>query len=367
MLIKELVEVYSPEKLLLKNIRKLSADLPEVRFMEVCGTHTMAIARNGIRQMLPDNVKLLSGPGCPVCVSTPEQIDQAIEICRLHEVTILTFGDMLRVPGGRGESLADLRRQGHDVRIVYSPLDCLTIAKADLERKFLFLSVGFETTAPTVAATILRASAEKIRNLFFLSMHKLIPPAMEELLLDARCNVNGFLCPGHVSAIIGLQPYKELSEKYGAPCVIGGFEGIDILQSLEMLLRQVKFGPNAEIQYHRCVKPQGNPKAVALMYSVFDASNSEWRGIGNINISGLSIKDEFADLDANLHFKVKVRPQTGKSNCICGDILKGLKLPGDCRLINKACFPDRPVGPCMVSSEGACAAYYKYEQYRTAA
>lgn len=367
MRIKELVEKYTPEKLFMNNIREVASSLPEVRLMEVCGTHTMSIARNGIKHLLPGNIKLISGPGCPVCVSTAEQIDQSIEMAKRYDVSVLTFGDMLRVPGSNGDSLANLRLRGHDIRVIYSPLDCLRIAEENPSRKYLFLSVGFETTAPIAAATIIKARDMKLHNLFFFSMHKLIPPAMEELLLDENCNIDGFICPGHVSAIIGLNPYTELSNKYGAPCTVTGFEAIDVLQGIEMLLDQIVNGANADIQYKRCVKSEGNQTALNIMGTVFDTVKAGWRGIGTIKDSGLSIKEEFSLFDAEIAFSVPVKPADQKTKCICGQILKGIKSPSDCSLMNKACFPDRPIGPCMVSSEGACAAYYKYENIRLAA
>lgn len=353
---------------LMAAIRQLAEKLPQTKIMEVCGTHTMSIARSGIRQILPENIKLISGPGCPVCVSTSEQIDKAIKVSSYPNTKILTFGDMLKVPGSSGYSLGTARASGADVNVVYSPLDCLKYAAADSQKNFIFLGVGFETTAPTIAATIKYAHESKIKNLFFLNFLKVMPPPMEALLMDNETEIDAFICPGHVSAIIGANAYKQIVDKFGTPCVASGFEGTDILQTIKMLLHQLnKHYATAEIQYKRCVKPEGNPEALRLMYSIFDIEDTNWRGLGKIKNSGLAINKKYMSLNAENNFDLTIKTSNKKSRCICGEILKGKNSPGDCPLIYKACTPQSPVGPCMVSSEGACAAYFKYERFTVAA
>jgi hydrogenase expression/formation protein HypD len=340
-------------------IQEDSKGLEPINFMEVCGTHTMAVERFGIRRMLPENVRLISGPGCPVCVTPKNYVDKAIALTELKDIIVFSFGDMLKVPG-TNSNLLEQKSKGR-VKMVYSPLDAVEFAEKNPDKKIVFLGIGFETTAPTVAATIKYAKKKRRKNFFVYSAHKIMPPPMKLLAKDRRINIKGFLCPAHVSAIIGLRPYTEISKKYGMACVISGFEPLDILQSILMLIRQVKFkNPKVENQYNRVVKPSGNVKAIRLIDEVFSIKDSEWRGMGVIPQSGLGISKRYADFDAekNMDFpEVKTRSDKG---CICGSILKGIKIPLECRLFSKECTPESPQGACMVSSEGTCAACYKY-------
>ena len=334
----------------------------KINIMEVCGTHTMAISRYGLRQLIPETINLISGPGCPVCVTPTVDIDRILEIMKQYDVSLFTFGDMLRVPGTES-SLYLKKAEGRDINICYSPLDALDYARKNPDRKIIFLAIGFETTIPLTAVIAKRAYLEKITNFYIFNTHKLIPEALELLANDKEIKINAFLCPGHVSAIIGSGPYKFLADKYGIPCVISGFEPEDILQSIAMILEQIKKEtPEIEIQYKRVVKEEGNPAAVKLIYEIFDKSDSTWRGLGNIPGSGLKLKKKFSGFDARIRFPVKITGSAEPAGCECGNVLKGIKKPFECRLFSKICRPESPVGPCMVSSEGSCAAYYKYER-----
>jgi hydrogenase expression/formation protein HypD len=317
--------------------------------MEVCGTHTVAIARYGLRGMMPENVTLLSGPGCPVCVTANRDIDLAIEIGRQPGVTLTTFGDMVKVPGSRS-SLAREKADGRDVRIVYSPLDAVDLAGSDASLNVVLLGVGFETTAPTVAAAVKAAERLGLTNFSVLSMHKTVPLALEALVNDPQVAVDGFILPGHVSTIIGPEPYAPLAERYHVPGVIAGFEPIDVLQAVLMLARQISDGrAEIEIGYKRGVRPGGNPTARSL--------------IGVIPGTGLAFRPEFAAFDAARRFDVTPEEPREIPGCQCGDVLRGILLPYQCRLFAKGCTPEHPIGPCMVSSEGSCAAYYRYTDY----
>ena len=334
----------------------------KINIMEVCGTHTQAFFRFGLDKILPDNLRLISGPGCPVCVSTQEYIDNAISLARNKDVIILTFGDMLRIPGTYS-TLEKERASFGNVRVVYSALDSLKVAKLNPGKKVVFLAVGFETTAPTIALSIISAKKVNLENLFFLSSLKLIPAAMEHLLRDESLNLHGFLCPGHVSAIIGTRPYEFIPSRYKIGCCIAGFEPLDILEGIYFLIRQIiTKSPRVKNQYVRVVTREGNPKAKSIISEVFELSGASWRGLGKIPESGLAIKKKFSRFDAEKEFGLKssVRQRQHATRCRCADILKGLISPSDCPLFSKACSPDNPVGPCMVSSEGACNAYYKY-------
>lgn len=358
------VDEFRNKKLVLSFSKEIKRLIPkrEVSIMEVCGTHTHNFMRFGLRKFLPDNLKFISGPGCPVCVSSPEYIDQAIAYSKLSGVIMLSFGDMLRVPG-RISSLEKERGAGADVRVVYSPLDALTVAKNNPEKKVIFLAVGFETTAPAFALTIIRAKKDKIKNLFFFTSLKLIPAAMRYLAVDKELKLDGFLCPGHVSSIIGTKPYEFLPKKFRLGCCISGFEPVDILESLSMLLKQIKADrPKVDNQYARAVRTQGNPQAQKIIRNVFEEENSLWRGLGIIKRSGLKIKNDFAQFDAEKEFHIGSRQQAAgrRLKCKCSDILKGKAQPKDCVLFKKTCTPDKPYGPCMVSAEGACNAHYKY-------
>jgi len=332
----------------------------ELRFMEVCGSHTVAIFKSGIRDLLPGKIKLVSGPGCPVCVTAVEDIDRAVAIARQPGVILATFGDMLRVPGSHA-SLQTARAEGADVRVVYSPFDALTAARSNPGKKVVFFAAGFETTSPAVAATLDRAVEAGTENFFIYSVHKTIPLAMRALLDTPELGIDGFLCPGHVSAIIGAAPYGFIPGQYGRPAVIAGFEPVDILQSTLMMVNQIMAGrPRVEIQYLRAVSGEGNPKAVELLYRYFEPSDSNWRGIAVIPGTGLKLKDEFQAHDAEKYFDVKVGEPRYVKGCSCGLVLQGIKTPPECALFGRACTPETPVGACMVSYEGSCAAYYKY-------
>lgn len=338
------------------------APLKPVNIMEVCGTHTMNFCRFGLGSLLPKNVKLISGPGCPVCVSSQSYIDQAIALARRPDTIILSFGDMLRVPG-TNTSLEKERAEGADVHTVYSPLDSIKIAKANPDKKVIFLAIGFETTAPTIALSIIAAKNAKIKNLSFFSCLKIMPPPMEAILKDKRINIQGFLCPGHVSAIIGVKPYEFIPKKYGIGCCISGFEPVDMLEGIYILLKQIKNkAPKVQNQYKRVVPNQGNPRAQKIIAQVFKIADVYWRGLGVIPESGLKIRREFAQFDTEKVFVLRRAPGAGRRapKCRCGDVLKGLISPKACPLFMKACSPDNPIGPCMVSLEGACNAYYKY-------
>lgn len=329
--------------------------------MEVCGTHTMAIGRFGLRARLPADLRLISGPGCPVCVTPVEQIDQVIAMARQPGVTVVTFGDMMRVPGSTS-SLERERAGGGDIRIVYSALDALKFALEEPKRTIVFFGIGFETTAPTVAATVVRASQESVGNFCVLPAFKRVLPAMEALVTGCGARINGFICPGHVSAIVGSGPYRSLAADHGIPCVITGFEALDILEGLTMLLEQMAQGRSAvEVAYRRAVPCAGNPAALAMMARVFQVCDACWRGIGMIPASGLELSGVFAGFDARRRIPVKVEPARDlPQGCACGDVMRGLIVPPECPLFGKVCLPENPVGPCMVSSEGACAAYYRY-------
>ena len=350
-------------------IRKLADKIANIstrpaRLMEFCGGHTVAIMLNGIRQLLPPHIETLSGPGCPVCVTANRDIDKAIALAGLPGVIITTFGDMLKVPGSYS-SLQQARAAGGDIRIVYSTQDALQAARDNPGRKVIFLGVGFETTAPTIAAAVLQAEKENIDNFYVLCHLKLTPPAMQALLDLGETHLNGIICPGHVSAIIGTRPYEAYARDYGVACVVAGFEPLDILQAVEMLIQQVERGVACvEIAYTRGVRPEGNTKALELMYSVFDTSAACWRGIGDIPSSGLRLKNRYARYDAGLNFEVELTQTREHAGCRCGEILRGVIKPSDCALFGKVCTPENPVGPCMVSSEGSCAAVYQYGAYR---
>ncbi|HEY6872923.1 MAG TPA: hydrogenase formation protein HypD [Geobacteraceae bacterium] len=342
-------------------ISELTAGRTEpLTFMEVCGTHTMAIYQYGIRSLLPANVRLISGPGCPVCVTPNGYVDKAVAYCRQPDTIVATFGDMVRVPGSTS-SLMEERAKGGDVRIVYSPLDAVALASRNPGKRVVFLGVGFETTAPTIAASILAAAAKGVGNYFVLAAHKTIPIPMEVLSADPELAIDGYLCPAHVSAIIGADAYRQLAEDRKVPCVVTGFEPVDVMQGVEMLVRQAVEGRSAvEIEYSRVVKWEGNRKAREVLAEVFAPFDAEWRGIGVIPGSGLEINAKYASFDAEKAVPVEVEEPREHQGCRCGDILRGKVSPYDCPLFGAACTPESPVGACMVSSEGTCAAAYKY-------
>ena len=349
-------------------VRKLLAaiealPLGETRLMEVCGTHTMAIAKSGIKSMLPEKVKLLSGPGCPVCVTPPQVIDAVLELAMDPEITIATYGDMVRVPGSRpGDSLQRRRALGAKLLVVYSPVDAVEYAKENPDREVVFLGVGFETTAPGTAAAVLTAQEENVKNFSVLSMLKTVEPALRALMKTEDFKVQGFLCPGHVGTIIGEKGFAFLPEEYQMPAVIAGFEPEDILLSVYLLLRQIAEGrPRVENQYKRAVSPKGNVLAQNMIGRCLEPRADLWRGLGRIENSGLGFRAEFSDFDAEKKFSIRYGEETGPSACRCGDVICGRISPSRCPMFGKRCTPEDPVGPCMVSSEGACAAAYKYQ------
>ena len=353
-----------PFQAILSKIKSLPPQ--PLSFMEVCGTHTVAISKSGLRNLLPSGIRLLSGPGCPVCVTAFEDVDRIIMLAgekRADKRFIITsFGDMMRVPGSHSSLLKE-KAKGADIRIVYSPADALTVARENPDREVVFFSVGFETTSPTSAATILHAEQEGLGNFSIISNNKLIPPAMELLLEDKKTSLDGFLCPGHVSAIIGTSPYQKIVDRYQKGCVVSGFEPLDIILSTYwLLLQKQEETPRVEIEYSRVVHAEGNPKALTILYQVFEVADASWRGFGIIPQSGLVLKEEFSRYDAIKKFDLPTPEVSEPKGCRCGQVLKGLINPNECPLFARQCTPADPVGACMVSSEGTCAAYYKYEQ-----
>ena len=342
-------------------IKSIQALAPEhATLMEVCGTHTVAIARNGIRDLMPEGCKLASGPGCPVCVTANRDIDAVIALARVENVILTTFGDMTRVPGS-SSSLLKEQAAGRDVRIVYSPLDALNIAQANPDRPVVFVGVGFETTTPLVAMAIKRAAALGLKNFSVYAAHKNMPGALDVLMGDPELKVDALILPGHVSTIIGIEPYRFLAEKYGIPGVITGFEPLDVLQGIAMLMRQLHEG-RAEIEnaYSRGVMAEGNPVALAAIDDVFETCTATWRGLGPIEGSGYRIREQYAQFDALRRFEPEIEETREPRGCRCGDVLRGIMAPNECPLFRTVCSPENPVGPCMVSSEGSCAAYYRY-------
>ncbi len=331
-----------------------------VQLMEFCGGHTHAIFKYGLRQLLPPTVRLRSGPGCPVCVTAATDIERAIAQAQIPGAILTTFGDMIRVPGSGG-SLQEAKARGADVRIVYSPLDALEIARQNPQRAVIFLGVGFETTTPTVAATILQAEAEGVPNFYVLGLHKLTPPATRAILNAQEVRINGVIGPGHVTTIIGTDAWRFLPERYGMPCAVAGFEPLDILRAIAALVEMHEAGrADVENAYGRGVRAEGNRVAQQVMMRVFRVDAAEWRGFGVIADSGLTLRAEYAHRDAAHVFPVAVEPAVEPKGCQCGAVLRGVVEPPDCPLFRRVCSPRNPVGPCMVSNEGACAAYYRY-------
>ena len=331
-----------------------------IKLMEFCGGHTVAIFKHGLRQLLPGTIEMLSGPGCPVCVTANSDLDKAIALAHLPDVIITTFGDMLRVPGSYS-SLQLAKAEGGDVRVVYSAQDAVHIARDNPDKSVIFIGIGFETTAPTIAASIQQAEQDRINNYYILSLHKLCPPAMKAILDMGEVGLDGIICPGHVSAIIGSHPYQFIPDDYGVACVVSGFEPLDILLSIDMLVDQIETeNPGVEIAYRRGVKPEGNHQALKLMDTVFEVYDANWRGIGLVPSSGLKLNQKYQRFDAENRFDITAGPSQEPEGCICGDILRGVSSPLECNLFRTACTPEHPVGPCMVSSEGSCATYYHY-------
>jgi hydrogenase expression/formation protein HypD len=354
------IDEYRDKGLIIKLTELLErAAVRNYTFMEVCGGHTAAIHRFGIPSLLPENIKLISGPGCPVCVTDNSFIDKAIACSKIEDVIITTFGDLIRVPGSES-SLEKEQVRGGDIRIVFSGLEALDIAKANSDKKLIFLAIGFETTAPGTAVTIKEAEKAGVENFYLLCAHKIMPPAMEEIIKEGAY-LNGFICPGHVAAITGSDAFSFIAHKYGLGCVITGFEPVDILQAIYMLVNQVnRSSPDTEIQYKRAVTKEGNTIAQRYLNDVFELCDDRWRGFGTIVSSGLRLRKEYERFDAEKVIPVEVRYQEENVLCICGDILRGLKTPPECKLFAGKCIPENPVGACMVSGEGACNAFYKY-------
>ncbi len=345
-------------RMLVKKIQAISHK--EVRLMEVCGTHTMSIFKHGIRSVLPKNITLLSGPGCPVCVTAQKDIDAFVEFARKKNLIVTTFGDLMKVPGS-GSTLSKEKAEGADVRIVYSVLDALDIARQNPDKEVVFCAVGFETTIPTIAAAILSARATGVNNFSIYSANKLTPPALAALMETKGVEINGFILPGHVSVITGTNAYRDTFEKYDVPSVITGFEPIDILKAVLFLIEQNESGVPALVNgYPRAVSAEGNTKALSIMNQVFELCDATWRGIGEIPASGMGLKSEFVIFDAAKKFNMNLPDVPEPAGCACGEILMGLKTPEGCKLYKKKCTPMTPVGPCMVSSEGSCAAFYRY-------
>jgi hydrogenase expression/formation protein HypD len=354
------VDEYRKKELILSIAEKLSTvSKKEIVLMEVCGGHTMAIHRFGLNSLLPSNIHLISGPGCPVCVSSQQFIDLAMAYSKIPGVIITTYGDLIRVPGST-TSLEKERAAGSDIRIIYSVLESLEIARDNPGKNIIFLGIGFETTAPATAAAIFKAKQENINNFFVLSAHKVMPPVMKALV-EEGVKIDGFIAPGHVTAITGTGIYNELASVYGLGVVVTGFEPADLMQAILMLAMQIESGKQqVEIQYQRVVHKQGNIIAQKLLNEVFIPGDDRWRGLGVIPQSGLKIRDGFSSYDAENHFVVEIPESIEPKGCICGEILRGLKTPSDCSLFAKRCTPSDPVGACMVSGEGTCATYFKY-------
>ena len=357
------IDEYRDKSLVLKlaeEIKRISKK--EISLMEVCGGHTMSIQKFGIPTLLPANIRLISGPGCPVCVSSKLFIDKAIEYSKNKGVIITTFGDLIRVPGS-SSSLEKEKANGADIHIVYSPLTALQLAEQNPDKKVIFLGIGFETTSPGSAATVIEAYKKNIDNFFLFSAHKIMPPAMAALI-DEGVKLNGYICPGHVSTITGSSIYEPIANNYKLSCVITGFEPVDILESIYMLVKQIENNvAKVEIQYKRVVKAEGNLKAQAAMNEVFDLQDDWWRGLGIIKNSGNKLKEKYKKHDAEYVMPLNIPEPKEPKGCLCGEILKGLKSPKECKLFGKACTPSEPIGACMVSSEGACHAYFKYRNY----
>ncbi|TLX75734.1 hydrogenase formation protein HypD [Labilibacter sediminis] len=355
-------EYRNPEHIerLCASIRKM-AQKPYV-FMEVCGGHTMNIQKFGIPSLLPSEIKLISGPGCPVCVTDTSYIDHMTALSQLDNTIICTYGDLMRVPGTY-TTLEKEKAAGADIRVVLSSLDALKTATENPKKNVIFAAIGFETTAPGTAVAVLEAEKIHLSNFSILSAHKIMPPAMKAIVED-DVKINGYICPGHVSTISGSEMYEEICRDFGLGCVISGFEPLDILQSIYMLLLQLKHvDPKVEIQYKRAVKPWGNRKAKRIMNQVFVAEDGNWRGLGSIKKSVLKLRPQFYKYDAEQQFSVSFNTKEPDKGCICGEILKGKKSPSDCNLFAHKCNPENPVGACMVSNEGTCQAYFKYHQY----
>lgn len=345
-----------------QQIHALALQLPEpLRLMEVCGGHTHTIMKYGLSQLLPSNIEFIHGPGCPVCIMPKERIDHAIAIARSPEVILVTLGDMIRVPGSLG-SLAEQRAQGCDIRPIYDPLDALTIAKDNPAKIVVFFAIGFETSTPMTAALLAQAEQQQIANLLFHINHVLVPPAIDAVMADGRAKINGFIGPSHVSVITGAKIYQPIVERYRVPLVVSGFEPVDVMEAILMLVKQkIEGRQQLEIQYRRVVTMAGNQLAQQLIERYFQIRpHFRWRGLGDIPGSALQLREAFAKRDAERYFALDNRPIDDHKACQCADILRGLAKPSQCKVFGRGCTPSQPMGSCMVSSEGACNAYYRY-------
>ena len=332
-----------------------------LKLMEVCGTHTVEIFRHGIRSVIPGSIALLSGPGCPVCVTSISDVDKAISIAKRPGTVLVTFGDMMRVPGGK-QSLLEARSEGADVRVMYSPMDALKLAQQEPGRQVVFFATGFETTSPLIAGTIVTAARAGVKNFTIFSSHKTVPLALKALLDSPDVKVDGFILPGHVSTMIGLTPYEFVAAQYRKPSAVTGFEAHEIILGITMIVRQIAAGTaRIENAYPQVVNQEGNPRAMAILNDVFEPSDAYWRGIGILPGTGLKLRDRYQEFDAEVRFHPESTGIAEPELCSCGDILRGVKVPTECPLFGTDCTPDSPVGPCMVSTEGSCSAYHKYD------
>lgn len=355
------LDEYRDSSLALPLVEELKRTVTKpLTIMEVCGSHTMAIFRNGLRSILPEGMKLVSGPGCPVCVTSASHMDAFIAMADIPGVHVTIFGDLFRVPGSTG-SLAEASSRGAKVDIVYSPMDALEIAKNNPHELIVFLGVGFETTTPGIAATLLAAKNQNVTNFCVFSTQKTMPAPMEALLNDPSLKIDGLLCPGHVSTIIGACAWEPMAKKYKLACVVAGFETADLLKALILLSRQVNSGDiKVENMYPRAVSWEANQRATRMVEEIFEPVDMDWRGLGRIPQSGLKIRDAYREFDAEVRLEISLPEAKEPKGCLCGEILKGKMTPNECPLFDSRCTPANPIGPCMVSSEGTCAAYHKY-------
>lgn len=357
------VNEYRDEELAQSYIKKIKDTVTRKwNIMEVCGGQTHSLVKNGILDLLPKEVNMIHGPGCPVCVTPIHLIDKAIYLAEKKGVTLCSFGDMLRVPGS-SRSLLDAKAEGADIRILYSPLEAVTLAKQNPEKEFVFFAVGFETTAPANAMSVVHAKQMGVKNYSILTSHVLVPPAIEAVMNDVDSVIHGFLAAGHVCTIMGISEYGPLTEKYKIPIVVTGFEPVDLLQGIYMTVKQLESGTHVlENQYSRVVQANGNKKAIEMINEVFNVQDRVWRGIGSIPESGYEVKDEYEEYNANIRFNVLLEEAEENKSCIAGQVLKGIKKPFECPEFGKKCKPEFPLGAPMVSSEGACAAYYHFNR-----
>ena len=355
------LDEYRDSSLALPLVEELKRTVTKpLTIMEVCGSHTMAIFRNGLRSILPEGMKLVSGPGCPVCVTSASHMDAFIAMADIPGVHVTIFGDLFRVPGSTG-SLAEASSRGAKVDIVYSPMDALEIAKNNPHELIVFLGVGFETTTPGIAATLLAAKNQNVTNFCVFSTQKTMPAPMEALLNDPSLKIDGLLCPGHVSTIIGACAWEPMAKKYKLACVVAGFETADLLKALILLSRQVNSDDiKVENMYPRAVSWEANQRATRMVEEIFEPVDMDWRGLGRIPQSGLKIRDAYREFDAEVRLEISLPEAKEPKGCLCGEILKGKMTPNECPLFDSRCTPANPIGPCMVSSEGTCAAYHKY-------